>query len=555
MIFGEKTVAGIDISQERISIALLKLGKNGPKLVKSVVAAVPAGAIKDGNIADAVLLARAIRAMKVHNRIWTNRAAVSLFAKPVITQMIEMPKQIPSNMTQFVHGEMKHCAAMPGEDIVLDYCSVGSNRRSADKKILVAAAETKKVTKLLRVLGRAGFSAEVVEPAMVSYLRAIGGKKNTSRSGCNVLVAMLRGEVLSLCVLKNGSVDFVRTKEFTNSTQEESPDACPAFGKAWDANLEECRDCAEVYPDEYAECKKLTLEGNIDSNDLDGWLAVELSEVVRFYDIEVHDNPSKWEITVFVDAEQSPEVIEKYIKSKIQAEHLQVRTIEDAYMDTPVDGLETSNSEKPSPVAVGLAVNLLVAQRDDVRLNLMPPQIAQIKDAKRDVLVVATVVAALVLLMVLAVAAPAYMTKKVSGNIAAKAAQASVHNADKMIEKNQYLDTRLEALSGRLDSIAKISASHNDVNWIQLFANIRNAAPASVRIVSFSCPDGQKVQINGLALSDDAVNLFVSMLEKSADISTVTLLESSKQEGQKGYINYKISCKLGVKKGKDNNVS
>ena len=39
MIFAEKTVAGIDISQERISIVLLKNGKNGPKLVKSVVAA------------------------------------------------------------------------------------------------------------------------------------------------------------------------------------------------------------------------------------------------------------------------------------------------------------------------------------------------------------------------------------------------------------------------------------------------------------------------------------------------------------------------------------
>ena len=43
MRFVDKTVAGIDITQERISIALLKLGKNGPKLIKSVVAAVPAG--------------------------------------------------------------------------------------------------------------------------------------------------------------------------------------------------------------------------------------------------------------------------------------------------------------------------------------------------------------------------------------------------------------------------------------------------------------------------------------------------------------------------------
>ena len=131
--------------------------------------------------------------MKVRNRIWTNRAAVSLFAKPVVTQMIEMPKQMPPNLTQFVHGEMKHCAAMPSGDIVLDYCSVGSNKRSADKKVLAAAAETKKVTELVQILGRAGFSAELVEPAILSYLRAVSGKKIAGRSGCNVLVAIFRG--------------------------------------------------------------------------------------------------------------------------------------------------------------------------------------------------------------------------------------------------------------------------------------------------------------------------------------------------------------------------
>ena len=57
MKFAEKTVAGIDITQERISIVLLKYGKNGPKLVKSAVVPVPAGAVKDGNIVDAALLA------------------------------------------------------------------------------------------------------------------------------------------------------------------------------------------------------------------------------------------------------------------------------------------------------------------------------------------------------------------------------------------------------------------------------------------------------------------------------------------------------------------
>ena len=173
MRFVEKTVAGIDISQERISIVLLKNGKNGPKLIKSVVAPVPEGAVKDGNIADAVLLAKAIRDLKVRNRIWTNRAAVSLFARPAVMQMIDMPKQMPPNLAQFVRGEMKHCAALPSGDIVLDYCALGSNRRSVDKRILAVAAETKKVTEFVHVLGRAGFSAAGASQPLGRHPRAV----------------------------------------------------------------------------------------------------------------------------------------------------------------------------------------------------------------------------------------------------------------------------------------------------------------------------------------------------------------------------------------------
>jgi type IV pilus assembly protein PilM len=507
----EKTVAGIDITQERISIVLLKNGPKGPILIKSVVAPVPAGAIQDGNIADAALLSKAIREMKVRNRIWTNRAAVSLFARPAVTQMIDMPKQMPPNLTQFVRGEMKHCAALPSGDIVLDYCALGSNKRSADKRILAVAAEMKKVTELVHVLGRAGFSAELVEPAMLSYLRAIGTKKIMGKSGCNVLVAILRESSLILCVLRNGVIDFVRTKEAARNATA--------------------------------------------AGDMCGWLADELTEIQKFYSVEFVDNPGKWEVTVFADTEQLPQDAEERLKSKIQAGSLQIRTKNDAYLDTPVNvPAAGQNSEQPSPVAVGLAMNLLMAQRDDIRLNLIPPQIVQIKEAQRDALIAVNVVVALLLLMVLAVDGPAYMAERISRVAAAKETLVAGQNTEAMLERNRQLDTRLQALSSRLGSIAQISASHNDVNWAQLFENIRKATPKEVRINGLYCGDSTRMQIEGLAMSNEAINSFVSALEKSPDIASVALLETSKQDTQKGFVTYIISCKLGIRSAKADNV-
>jgi Tfp pilus assembly protein PilN len=395
---------------------------------------------------------------------------------------------------------------------VLDYCALGSNRRLADKRILAVAAETKKVTELVHVLGHAGFSAELVEPAMVSYLRAIGAKKIMGKSSCNVLVAILRESSLILCVLRNGVIDFVRIKE-TGRNSAASDDIC-------------------------------------------GWLAEELSEIQQFYSVEFVDNPGKWEVTVFADTGRLPQDAEERLKSKIQAGSLQVRTSKDAYLDTPINvPAAGQNSEQPSSVAVGLAMNLLMAQRDDIRLNLMPPQIVQTKEAQTDALIAVNVVAALLLLMVLAVGGPAYMAERISRIAAAKEALVTGQNTEAMIERNLQLDTRLQALSSRLDSIAQISASHNDVNWAQLLKNIRKATPIEVRINGLYCGDGARMQIEGLAMSNEAINSFVSALEKSPDIASVTLLDTSKQDTQKGFVTYIISCKLGIRSAKADNVS
>jgi len=506
MRFVEKTVAGIDITQERISIALLKQGKNGPTLIKSASAAVPAGAIQNGNIADAGLLAKIIRELKVRGRIWTNRAAVSLFARPVILQMIEMPKQMPANLTQFVRGEMKHCAAFPGGDIVLDYCSLGGNRRSAEKKVLAFSAETGKVTELLNVLNRAGFSAELIEPAILSYLRAIADKKITGRTGFNVLVAVLRENTLTLCVLRNGTIDFIRTKEAKQKSTA----------------------CEEIFK----------------------WLGDEITEIQKFYSVEFIENTGKWDITIFTDT-VLPENADTVLKSKFQTGSLQVRSSNDAYLDTIVDNQKLSHkNEQPSAVAVGLAMHLLTQQHEDVRLNLMPPQIIQIKEIKREALIAANIFAVLLLLIIIAVDVPSYFSENITRTAAAKTSLFSIEDTDFIIEKNQQLDQRLQSLSNRIAGISHISSLHNDVNWTELFDSIRKAAPASVRINSLFSTDGSRMHIYGLALSNDAVNTFVNSLEKAPQITSVSLLETSKQEGDKGYIRYQIGCRLAVKKGK-----
>jgi Tfp pilus assembly protein PilN len=506
MKFGDKTAVGIDISQDQISIVLLKQGKDGPELVKSAVAPMPQGAVKDGNIEDAVLLSKAIRELKFRNRIWTKRAAVALFARPTVVQIIDMPQQAPSNIRQFVNNEIRNYVALPSRDITFDYCGINSAKRATDKKILSAAVESAKMIELIRACAKGGFRVEMIEPALIAYLRAVRTQKLMGKTGTNVLVAMLQAKVLTLCVLRNGSVEFIRTIEMAGS--------------------------------------------EAGGDDLGCHLTDELAKVVRFYDVDVPGDTGKWEITVFVDAAQSLQSVEEHIKSVIQTAGLQVRTMDDAYMDTPVAGFKPQDNEKPSPVAVGLAMNLLAIQGNDVKINLLPVEIKRAREAQKDVLIAVNAVAAILLIVIVAVGGLTAMFGRSHRIAAAKQSLIARQNTDGKLELHQYIDARLQALSSRLDRIEQISVSHHDVNWAQLFDEIRKAAPASVRISALSSQDGARMLLSGLAKSNDAINLFIKLLEKSSCIESVTLLETREQEGQNGLIGYQISCKLAVRRDK-----
>ncbi len=55
-----KTALGIDISNGRINLALLRKNSSGVELIKTAAGPVPEGAIKNGNVGDPAILARGI---------------------------------------------------------------------------------------------------------------------------------------------------------------------------------------------------------------------------------------------------------------------------------------------------------------------------------------------------------------------------------------------------------------------------------------------------------------------------------------------------------------
>ncbi|MHC4337912.1 MAG: pilus assembly protein PilM, partial [Planctomycetota bacterium] len=101
-IIRAQTALGIDISEKLINLALLRKDKNGVKLLRSASGPVPDGAIKDGNVADSAALFKAVRELKNRNKMRASQTAVTLLTRPVLLQIIDVPRTLPTNMGQFV---------------------------------------------------------------------------------------------------------------------------------------------------------------------------------------------------------------------------------------------------------------------------------------------------------------------------------------------------------------------------------------------------------------------------------------------------------------------
>jgi len=499
MIFGSKTALGIDISGGRISLALLKSDKSGVKLLKAVSGPVPEGAIRKGNIEEPAMLAKAIKELKARNKIIANRVALSLVANPVLMQILDLPKNVPSNIRQFVQGEVKHYAILPMNQVAIDFCMMKSPDKQGVRRVFVVATDSQKITGSAKALNEAGLNIDACEPAVVAYIRACYAKKINQKFDRNILFAIVYEGALTLCVFRSQTLDFVRTKPI-------------------EADL--------AKSDKYFE-----------------WLADEIYAVIRFYESDILDKRDNWDVTLVADvcADTIKEKA-KLLWTNAEGVQLEIKTLEDAYLDTPVAG--TGGAEKPSAVAVGLAMKLLNVQQSGLGVNMLPPEAAEVRSIRKHTLITANTVAAILFLMIIGVIFYSMKTKKINEELAAKKQSLLQLNTQTLLNEKRTLDKRVTDITANLKTINDVVGTGSLMRWARLLEDIRLVVPKMVQITSLVCVDNSKMALEGRALSYDDVNLFVGMLNSCKLIKSASLVETKKDERSADMLKYSISCLL-----------
>jgi Tfp pilus assembly PilM family ATPase/Tfp pilus assembly protein PilN len=496
-----KTALGIDISDGRINMALLRQNAKGLELLKTASAPVPDGAIKDGNIENPAKLAKAIKELRTHNKIRTRQAAISLFARPVVLQIFDMPKGKLTNVGQFVRNELKSYVMLSGIEFASDFCRTNSGQ-GLRSRLLAAATDSQNIDMLAHASNMAGLNVKIIEPPLLSYTRALYAKKIEGKFDCGVLIAILRDGVLRLCVFRKQILDFVRVE---NISEEQAK------------------------PEE-----------------LSRWLTEKINEIIRSYDVEVADSSGNWEVTVVADCMELPQSFEESLKTEIKSENVQVRNGQSICKDTMVE--QNDDLEKASVVAIGLGIGLLNQNDNGLRINLVPPESADVRAVKKQLFITAAIVAAMPLFMVLAGTGFSLTANNVKHEIAQKKQTDLSQETYTLLKEQELLDRQIKQLSDIPAQLSNILGSRLSMDWAKILEDVRKLTPKNIRIISLYSRDSSEMYLEGMAISYETIHLFVEMLNNSDYISSASLIETTKENEANGFIMYTIDCKLKLEK-------
>ena len=496
-----KTSLGIDISDSRISAALVTEENGQIKLLEGAEVPVPDGAMTDGNIQDPPALAKAIKDLLARNKIKTRRATVSLVAKPVLGQIIDLPEEVPDNLSRFVLSEIKHSPVLSGKEPLYDFYGIaplGPNKRG---RLFVAATDREKMANLLKTFRLAQVEPVAVELNVIASIRAIFAEKISNKYDTNILAAFLHNSILTVCVFRKEALDFIRSIDIGRDAED--IDKC----------IVRCED--------------------------------EISAVIQYYDVEVDDAADdSWELIVLLG---NPDVDNRRLDESLSRSFkcgLHVCSDSTVYSDTPLEINDSINNA--SVTAVGLAMKQLNVQQPGLDIQLMPSEAENLRDTRKFLLGIAKLAAVVIFILFLAGAFVRIRLGRIQSALAESKLDPT-KNIEMLLNKQKSINDQITLLSEKSAKIDEVFKDQANVRWDQIMREIQQKIPQALCLNRLVSSDDVNLVLKGNAISFRAIHVFNRLLARSKFFASATVTKTSKDDNE-GLINFSILAVLENKR-------
>ena len=195
-------LAGVDIGDGDVRVVeLARAGRGRLRLVARGAAALPPGAVVDGNIENLDLVAGAVRRACRQGGVRARLAALGLPAGLVITRKIRLPADLPEEQLEMqAEAEAAQCMPLAPDDIRLDFAVLGAAADAPGEiELMLVAAHRDKVGDRVAVAEAAGLAAVVMD--LESHAAGAAFKRAAALSATS-------DQVVALCRIGARAIHF-----------------------------------------------------------------------------------------------------------------------------------------------------------------------------------------------------------------------------------------------------------------------------------------------------------------------------------------------------------
>lgn len=205
-----RTAIGLDIGTSGVRAAELTFGRNGVTLEKFGQVAVPAGAVRDGEVVEPVSVAEAVKELWSATRFSSKKVVLGVANQRVVVRTVELPWLPLPELRKSLGLQVADLLPMPVEQAVLDFHpleEVTGDKGRMVRGLLVAAARDT-VLANVRCVERAGLVPTSVDLTSFAVLRSLGG--GAFGDGATEALVDVGARVTNIVVHSGSVPSFVR---------------------------------------------------------------------------------------------------------------------------------------------------------------------------------------------------------------------------------------------------------------------------------------------------------------------------------------------------------
>jgi type IV pilus assembly protein PilM len=213
---GSKTLLGIELNPERITVAQVKKQGSRSRLTHYHSVEMPEGAMIEGRILDPPTIGLALSNLLSENRIPLAPVATAVPVREAIVRLIRLPAELPADELRRVvlEQEAELYIPYPRDQADVDFQPLGLDV-SADGiervEVLLVAIPREVVDNYMEVLKAANLKVRCVELTSFSLIRTIRDQLAQFGAQEAVVLTSIGFESTEISILVNGIPQFTRT--------------------------------------------------------------------------------------------------------------------------------------------------------------------------------------------------------------------------------------------------------------------------------------------------------------------------------------------------------